>query len=351
MTRGPQEATEDATQPANGLRGSEPGFRLNLQFYVRLVVIALVVIWILKFLRDVGDEFSAAQFALSDLNLFYVVLSASSYLLGLVCFGLFWHLALLAMGQRPTLIESLRSYFLSHLGKYVPSKALVVVIRCDRVSSVRVNRSVAVVGVFIETLGMIAVGGILASSLLIAGYGGTYESNWLILLAIGLAGGSSVGASPPMFRLVLRYLIKRRGITTLGQAIDGLSWRFFFKGWCLAAVGWFFFSVSMILLLYAFTASEGAPIIEPSDYPQVIVAVSLSLVTGFISLLPGGAGVRELVISAILAPVIGPVLAMISAISLRLVWLLCELTAAAGFLVHHRKFKGSTKIDPPIQES
>jgi uncharacterized membrane protein YbhN (UPF0104 family) len=295
----------------------------NLKLYIRLAVVVLVVIWIGKTFRDAGDKFAATQLSIGDLNRMCVTLAALSYLIGLACFGLFWHQALLAMGQRPTLLESLRSYTLSHLGKYVPGKALVVIIRSDRVSSSRVSRSVAVVGVFVETLGMMAVGGILASVLLIAGYGHTHDSGWLILLAVGLAVGSGVPTSPPIFRFVLRYLSKRRGLSALNEAINGLTWQFLVKGWILAAVGWMFFGGSLVFLLLAFPSIEGSPQFDIADSP----------------LLPGGAGVREMVLSAILIPLIGPVFAIISAVSLRVVWLLCELGAAAGFVLHNKRRK------------
>jgi uncharacterized membrane protein YbhN (UPF0104 family) len=327
---------------ANPSSESKFGSKNQLKLLIRFAVVVLVGIWIGKTFEDAGDEFFAAQFSISDLDLWYVMLAALSYIVGLACFGLFWHLALRAMGQRPTLLESLRSYSLSHLGKYVPGKALVVVIRSDRVSSSRVKRSVAVVGVFVETLGMMAVGGILASFVLIAGYGRTHESGSLILLAVGLAVGTGIGASPPMFRFVLRYLSKRRGLSMLGEAIDGLNWQFLAKGWVLAAVGWLFLGGSMVFVLHAFPLTEGTPIIDKGDYPQVVAAVSLSMIAGFISLLPGGAGVREMVISTLLMPMIGPVFAVISAMSLRVVWLLCELGAAAGFLLHDGKAKRST---------
>ncbi len=315
----------------------------NFKLCIRLAVVVLVVIWIVKTFRDAGDEFSATPLSIGDLDPMCIVLAAMSYLIGLACFGLFWHQALLAMGQRPTVLESLRSYTLSHLGKYVPGKALVVIIRSDRVSSSRVKRSVAVVAVFVETLGMMAVGGILASVLLIAGYGRTHDSGWLILLAVGLATGSGVGASPPLFRFVLRYLSKRRGLSTLNEAINGLTWHFLAKGWLLAAVGWLFFGGSMVFVLLAFPSLEGSTGLDIGDYPQIMAAVALSMVAGFLSLLPGGAGVREMVISTLLTPLIGPVFAIISAISLRVVWLLCELGAAAGFLLHNRQRKRSSE--------
>jgi hypothetical protein len=315
----------------------------NLKLYIRLAVVVLVVIWIVKTFQDAGDNFAATQLSIGDLNLMCVTLAALSYLIGLACFGLFWHQALLAMGQRPTLLESLRSYTLSHLGKYVPGKALVVIIRSDRVSSSRVSRSVAVVGVFVETLGMMAVGGILASVLLIAGYGHTHDSGWLILLAVGLAVGSGVGASPPMFRFVLRYLSKRRGLSALNEAINGLTWQFLAKGWLLAAVGWLFFGGSMVFVLLAFPSIDSSAQFDIGDFPQIMAAVALSMVAGFLSLLPGGAGVREMVISTLLTPLIDPVFAIISAVSLRVVWLLCELGAAAGFVLHSKRRKRSSE--------
>lgn len=320
--------------------------RYHLKLCLRLAVVAVVIFWIEKTFREAGDEFSAAQFSVVNLDLLCVMLAALSYMIGLLCFGLFWHLTLLALGQRPTLVESLRSYTVSQLGKYVPGKALVVIIRSERVSSSRVSGSAAVVGVFIETLGMMAVGGILASSLLLIGYGRTHQSGWLTLLAVGLAVGAGVGASPPVFRFVLRYLSKRRELSMLGEAIDGLSWRFLTKGWLLAAVGWLFFGTSMIFVLQAFPSPENSPILAIWDYPQVVAAVSLSIVAGFISLMPGGAGVREMVISTLLAPLIGPVLAVISAISLRGLWLLCELGVAAAFLIHNGRTNRSAQNKP-----
>jgi uncharacterized membrane protein YbhN (UPF0104 family) len=344
MTSEPHARSKDDKAASEKAEIGTPGepqtsTKRNLKLYIRLAVVGLVVIWIVKTFRDAGDKFAATQLSIGDLNRTCVTVAALSYLIGLACFGLFWHQALLAMGQRPTLLESLRSYTLSHLGKYVPGKALVVIIRSDRVSSSRVSRSVAVVGVFVETLGMMAVGGILASVLLIAGYGHTHDSGWLILLAVGLAVGSGVPTSPPIFRFVLRYLSKRRGLSALNEAINGLTWQFLVKGWLLAAVGWMFFGGSLVLLLLAFPSIEGSPQFDIADSPQIIAAVALSMVAGFLSLLPGGAGVREMVLSAILIPLIGPVFAIISAVSLRVVWLLCELGAAAGFVLHNKRRK------------
>ena len=99
----------------------------------------------------------------------------------------------------------------------------------------------------------------------------------------------------------------------------------------------------MVFVLLAFPSLEGGGRFGIEDFPQIMAAVALSMVAGFVSLLPGGAGVREMVISTLLTPIIGPVFAIISAVSLRVVWLLCELGAAGGFVLYNGQRKRSSE--------
>ena len=62
--------------------------------------------------------------------------------------------------------------------------------------------------------------------------------------------------------------------------------------------------------------------------PALLTAsVALAMVAGFLSLIPGGLGVREMVILSLLAPYGGTV-ALVSAVMLRLAWLLTEVLCA-----------------------
>lgn len=63
----------------------------------------------------------------------------------------------------------------------------------------------------------------------------------------------------------------------------------------------------------------------------------MAVVLGFVSFLPGGAGVREVVLSTMLAPIVGPVAALAAAVWLRIVWLVTELILAAGLGVMFRR--------------
>ena len=60
-------------------------------------------------------------------------------------------------------------------------------------------------------------------------------------------------------------------------------------------------------------------------------AVSLATVAGFLSFVPGGAVVREAVLTELMAPHVGDSVAVVAAILLRLAWLAAEL-AISGVL-------------------
>ena len=70
-----------------------------------------------------------------------------------------------------------------------------------------------------------------------------------------------------------------------------------------------------------------------ADFAVITASVALGLVAGFISLLPGGAGVREYIILILLAGPYGVVVATVVAIILRLIWLATEVVMASVFFI------------------
>ena len=97
-------------------------------------------------------------------------------------------------------------------------------------------------------------------------------------------------------------------------------------GWCLNGL-------SLWLVL------RGLPGIDIawSDYPLTLACVSLATVAGFVSLLPGGIGVRELVMIPLLGARFGSVNAIVAAVVIRIVWLVAEL-ATSGLIYLLRRF-------------
>ncbi len=90
--------------------------------------------------------------------------------LGHSCIWLAWHAAGGSMNSvlraSPTPIAlgpALRAYLVSHLGKYVPGKAMVVVMRAGMSVPFGARGATAAIATFYETLVMMASGGLLAA--------------------------------------------------------------------------------------------------------------------------------------------------------------------------------------------
>src|SRR5436190_23531311 len=59
----------------------------------------------------------------------WLTLSVATYLLGLGCWGTFWLRLLNHLNLHPPLTAVYRTYYISHLGKYVPGKAWTILLR------------------------------------------------------------------------------------------------------------------------------------------------------------------------------------------------------------------------------
>jgi uncharacterized membrane protein YbhN (UPF0104 family) len=266
------------------------------------------------------------QFSLRQISVTWLVVAAAFYMVGLLPCWLYWHQTLEAMGQRPRLLETLRAYFLGHLGKYVPGKAMVVVLRTDGVRSERVDTTVAAASVFVETLTMMAVGAFVAAAILLA----TTDQSQLGLLAVVLMLCSGIPTLPPIFRRIVRTIQLRKISENIDDAIRGLNFRLALVGWLTISVGWYLLGLSLWATLQAIPGTEQTLAATFDIMLLSTASVALAMVAGFLSLLPGGVGVRDYLVMALVAPVFGSnVIAVCSAVLLRLVWLLAELMSCA----------------------
>jgi uncharacterized membrane protein YbhN (UPF0104 family) len=175
--------------------------------------------------------------------------------------------------------------------------------------------------VFVETLTMMAVGAFVSAAILLV----ISDNVWLTLLAIGLMLGAGVPTLPPIFRRVVRLLRVKKANPQIEAAIAGVDYRLMAVGWVSIGFGWVLLGVSLWATLHAL------PGVEPSwsDLPLLTATVGLAMVAGFLSLIPGGLGVRDWILMELLAPHFGEGTAIASAIMLRLIWLLSELLISA----------------------
>lgn len=298
----------------------EPARRRKWIFLaVKLSIVALLIWGVHKTLDGAIEDLGKHEWSLQPM---WLVAAGGLYLLGTAPSCLYWFSLLRAMGQRPTFLETARAYYIGHLGKYVPGKALVVVLRAGFVKSSRTDGAVAAVSVFPETLTMMAVGAFLSSSILILLFPG---QRFLILVAAGLMIASGLPTIPAVFQRLLKLVPGGKYATPAAERLKELSFGLMVRGWLGIMVGWTVMGLSLWATLRSLGVAELHPLY---DLPLLTASVALAMVAGFLSLIPGGIVVRELVLTQLLAPQLGDegeATALVAAIFLRLAWLLAEL--------------------------
>ncbi len=255
----------------------------------------------------------------------WLVVSGLAYVVGLAPCAVFWRLAMCDGGARPSWTSTLAAYYAGHLGKYVPGKGLVVVLRATLVRGPGVNAVLSSLTCVHETMLMMATGaGVAAACLLVSG---TPRRGLLVGAAAALAVVLGVGAIPPAARLA------RLALRTLPfaaeEAAPALRWQTVAAGAAMIAIGWFLMGASLAAVLAAM--GERAAAVRQITLPTA--AVALATVGGFVSLLPGGLGSREWILMETLGPAVGSEHALVAAVLLRLVWLAAESLAAFAFWV------------------
>ena len=250
-----------------------------------------------------------------------LMLAGVLYGVGMLPGSLFWRQCLRALDQPTHLLTILWAYFYGNLGKYFPGKAMVIVLRLTALEPLGIKKVATSITIFMETLTMMSVGGAMAGLCMIA-----LNIDWrLSVLSIGLLLATFIPTFPPILRWLLPKL--QRGVEPkLLDAWSGrIQGRLFIRGWLLLSLTWLAFGLSLFVVLRSLPIADFGQTTPLTWLLSCWGACALAVVLGFVSLLPGGAGVREAVLSIVLTPVVGPVAALCGAVWLRVVWLATEL--------------------------
>jgi len=324
-------------------------------------IVAVVVLWavgrhVLHTWNDLRREGISLRFDPG-----WLVGSGLLYLAGLAAYGRFFERILQASATPVRLGPALRAYVISHLGKYVPGKAMVVVVRAGLVVPYGARASTAAFATFYETLVMMSAGGIVAAigfatatgsepaPLKLPGWGPLHLSFYkLVALAgLGLGLGFLIVVLPVVFgRLARLVSLPIPGVgpealprLTAGLLVRGLSW---------SAAGWILLGFSQLAVVCAFDRAGAERLLALGLVPVVVAGVALATVAGFVvAVLPGGLGVREGVLMSVLAPALGTDASVVAALALRLVWVIAELVVAAVLIAWPRPKRAA--IDPPLK--
>lgn len=268
-------------------------------------------------LRQQSDRFWQADWR-------YLFLAGLVYSLGMIPTARYWLLCLAAMGQQVPWRHAIWAYYYGNLGKYVPGKAMVVVLRVAELSKFGAMKVATTITIFMETLSTMAVGGALAAICVFL-----LDLDWRIsLMSLGLLAVTAIPTAPVLLRLVLKKLQPGVAEETLDQWTGRLNWQLTIKGWGILCFTWIGYGLSLGCVLYGLPSTQWLAATAGEFWLSVFAACALAVVIGFVSMMPGGAGVREVVLATVLSPVVGPTAALCCAIWLRVTWLLAELVMA-----------------------
>jgi glycosyltransferase 2 family protein len=281
----------------------------------------------------------------------WLVGSGLLYLAGLLACGRFYERILRASPTPVKLIPALRSYLISHVAKYVPGKAMVVVVRTGMVVPFGARASTAAIATFYETLVMMAAGGLIAAlGFLLAGSSHPIEvrlPGWglhrlQVYQLCALAGGGF--AAGFLFLVLPRVFGRLARLVTFPvpgvgpDALPSLSGALLAQGLLWSSAAWILLGLSMAAVVRAVDQSGAFSPLGLRVMSALIAGVALATVAGFVvAVLPGGLGVREGVLMWGLAPALGQDESVVAALVLRLVWVAAELLAAACLLPLFRR--------------
>lgn len=270
----------------------------------------------------------------------WLAIAGGLYMLGMLPAACYWQRVLVHAGQQVSFTDALRAYYVSQLGKYVPGKLMVIVIRHNLVRSVATETTVITASVFFETLSMLAVGAAVSAIVLI---GWHREQTLLIATAIGSFLLLGIPTIPSVFGRLIHALGVSKLNPTAAAKLSRMGPRSVALGWFTVGIGWLVQGMSLWAVLRAMGAATDGPFNELSLHTT---AVALGVVAGFISQIPGGLVVREWVSGELLQAHYGQSVALVSAILLRMVWLVSELVVSIILYVAGlRRTRATTTVD------
>jgi uncharacterized membrane protein YbhN (UPF0104 family) len=296
---------------------------------LRIAVLVVVCIGVSGTVRHALAKLGEHEWQLKPA---WLVVSGAAYLLGMAPMCWFWRRTLVAIGYQPPFMATMRAYYFGQLGKYVPGKAMVIILRVAAMRRWAPSMRLVIVSVFFETLTVMAVGASLAfliSALVLK------LDAYISLIALGMACAAGGPTLPPVLQWFGRIGADRfarddKGKSQADDSLDvrarlrGITFRVLGTGWISATIGWLLFATSLWGTLRGIGV-DGVRLV--ANMPELITAVAFAVVAGFLSMLPGGLVVRDAVLMQLLAPICGEANALVAAVLMRLVWLVSEVLA------------------------
>lgn len=237
----------------------------------------------------------------------YLLPAAIIYLVAYAIWGRYFVTLVRNQGATVSTATGMRSYFISQMGKYVPGKVLVIVIRIAMLGNIGITRTAVGIAAMFESMVWVGSGALVGVILLpeslwnglrtaLRERGGDlpeFHRYWLILpmvfAPIGLVG---------LNRFVNRVNRWRKGADAhqfprvkLHMVVIGLIWD---------SLGWLVIGLSLMLTIHGLMPNPQA--ITSDECLNLISIVSIAYVMGFVAFfMPAGVGVRDIALQLLLA--------------------------------------------------
>lgn len=295
-------------------------YRPALNWAIALLVFAFLVLTIHKAYSDVLEH--REYLDLSAMDARWLFAGILVYTIGMMPAAAAWLQTLRAFGQSVPFWVGLHAYFIGHLGKYVPGKAMVVVLRVARLAPLGIEIKPTIVSIFVETFTSIAVGAIVGCIFIFLAP--EFPQPWMVIGAAICIPCSFVFLLPHTFRAILAILAKSKIGRMPRSVSEAFTWRMMIRTCAWMALGWMLHGTAGWLVLSGIQSTPGLWTFQA--WAACVSAVSLGAVVGFVSMLPGGAVIRELVITWLLSSgdIVPQPIALFAAIAFRIANLTAE---------------------------
>ncbi len=231
-----------------------------------------------------------------------------------------------------------QAYLISQIGKYVPGKAIVIVVRYMVLGRLGFSLGVVVLATFFETFCSLSAAALLSFLLWslpisVMGQSALAELPWAWPISLLFFLGLVSFILPPVLAIAPRLLAKIIP-TARHHAENPIGWKTIGWSFVPALLGWSMLGASFAAVVQSVYPKN----LSLTEVPTLGAVFTLSYVAGFLSMVPGHFGIREFIMDVVLRPLLdGDQLVVVSATLLsRLVTLIGEIVLALIFYALYR---------------
>jgi glycosyltransferase 2 family protein len=228
-----------------------------------------------------------------------------------------------------------RIWFLSNLARYVPGKVF------QFVAAAQLSRAAGLSAAVMLTSMLVHAGFALLSAVIVAVWTLGSPTDALPWTAIAVSGGALLTVHPLVLNRaigVMPWLLRREVIRWTGTWFDA------FRLLALSVLSWMLYGAAYHLFLTALAE------VPWRLFPQMAGVNALSFFVGYVSILPGGIGLREVTMTELLRAYLPAGVSAVLALSSRLWTIAAELIGGAAAVALAQRAQPSSSEDTPRAE-